>query len=49
MRALILLEQAFTITNMDYPLVAVCVIRLQKGPLQKALEHNKKDHENEIH
>ena len=38
MRPLSQLEQALTITNMSYPLAAVSVIRLGKGPSAKGLQ-----------
>lgn len=38
MRALSQIEQALTITNISYPLSAVCVIRLRKGPSAKHLQ-----------
>jgi hypothetical protein len=38
MRALSQLEQAFTITNTAYPLSAVCVLQLDKGPSVLALQ-----------
>ena len=46
MRALSQIEQALTITNVSYPLSAVCVIRLRKGPsaenLQSSLDRQQK-------
>lgn len=38
MRALSQLEEAFTITNTTYPLSAVCVLMLDKGPSVEALQ-----------
>ena len=38
MRALSQLEEALTITNATYPLSAVCVLRLDKGPSEQALQ-----------
>lgn len=38
MRALSQLEQSFTITNADYPLAAVCVLRLKNGPSDQVLQ-----------